>query len=220
MPDPMSAERLAEIGRHYSTDPEVKELLAEIDLFHRGGRELGRVIEQDSIEVCRLTGVPRSEDGDADFEVAWQLLAEMPIEIARLRDEAWRHALANDGCVPGAAYRDAGDEIERLRAQVVIAWDDGFQDACDLTTVDYAPNGPMEGENPYRAVMTAGVVAQWSAMSEPTDGPALAEARRKGAVEALRAAAESYYGDEGPGNPLSTATWLRERADQIERGEQ
>lgn len=37
-------------------------------------------------------------------------------------------------------------------------------------------------------------------------------------AEALREAADALYGNDGPDHPLSTATWLRERADRIERG--
>jgi hypothetical protein len=35
-------------------------------------------------------------------------------------------------------------------------------------------------------------------------------------AEALREAADALYGDNGPEHPLSTATWLRERASRIE----
>jgi hypothetical protein len=38
-------------------------------------------------------------------------------------------------------------------------------------------------------------------------------------AKALRQAADDLYGDDGPGNPLSVATWLRERADRIEQDE-
>lgn len=34
-------------------------------------------------------------------------------------------------------------------------------------------------------------------------------------TEALREAADALYGDDGPGHPLSTATWLRARADRL-----
>lgn len=34
-------------------------------------------------------------------------------------------------------------------------------------------------------------------------------------AEALREAADDLYSDNGPGNPLSTATWLRERAERL-----
>jgi hypothetical protein len=36
-------------------------------------------------------------------------------------------------------------------------------------------------------------------------------------AEALREAADDYYSDIGPDHRLSTATWLRERADRIEK---
>lgn len=39
-------------------------------------------------------------------------------------------------------------------------------------------------------------------------------------AQALRAAADELYGDDGPGHPLSTATWLRERADRLENDRQ
>ena len=38
-------------------------------------------------------------------------------------------------------------------------------------------------------------------------------------AEALREAADLLYTDDGPDRLLSTATWLRERADMLERGE-
>lgn len=34
-------------------------------------------------------------------------------------------------------------------------------------------------------------------------------------AEALREAADALYSDDGPGHPLSTATWLRARADRL-----
>lgn len=37
-------------------------------------------------------------------------------------------------------------------------------------------------------------------------------------AEALREAADDLHGDHGPEHPLSTATWLRERADALEAG--
>jgi hypothetical protein len=42
-----------------------------------------------------------------------------------------------------------------------------------------------------------------------------AEAERRGAEAALRAAADAWYTDEGPDHPLSAVTWLRARADAL-----
>lgn len=43
--------------------------------------------------------------------------------------------------------------------------------------------------------------------------------RRIEQASALREAAADYYGDDGPEkNPLSVMTWLKERADDIEKG--
>lgn len=42
---------------------------------------------------------------------------ELRAEVKRLREEAWQHALANDGCVPAPAYRDLGSEANRLEAE-------------------------------------------------------------------------------------------------------
>ena len=41
----------------------------------------------------------------------------------------------------------------------------------------------------------------------------LDQAERRIARKALRAAADAVYSDDGPGHPLSVATWLRARAD-------
>jgi hypothetical protein len=38
-------------------------------------------------------------------------------------------------------------------------------------------------------------------------------------AEALREAADDFYSDSCPDHRLSTATWLRERANRIERGD-
>ena len=38
-------------------------------------------------------------------------------------------------------------------------------------------------------------------------------------AEALREAADLLYTDEGPKHPLSTASWLNERADKIDGGQ-
>jgi hypothetical protein len=45
------------------------------------------------------------------------------------------------------------------------------------------------------------------------------ERRKVVQADALRAAADDWYGDGGPWEePLSSATWLKERADRIENG--
>lgn len=82
-------------------------------------------------EYTPTTGDVRS--GDAREEKAWGSLraelghwlaahdAELRAEVERLRAEQERHALANDGCVPGAAYRDLAAAHADLRAGIFAA---------------------------------------------------------------------------------------------------
>ena len=46
----------------------------------------------------------------------------------------------------------------------------------------------------------------------------LAQERAEAGAQALEQAADDLYSDDGPGNPLSTTTWLRERAARLRGG--
>lgn len=66
------------------------ELVAEIEKLRRGGKELGRIIERQCLDVLEITGLHHmiDADGDGDWGVVWERLAEMAAagaEVEKLR---------------------------------------------------------------------------------------------------------------------------------------
>ena len=61
------------------TKAEIDRLIAERDMLKRGGAELGRQIERYLTWVLDATGMHHliDEDGDGDWELVWERLAEM-----------------------------------------------------------------------------------------------------------------------------------------------
>lgn len=69
------------------------------------------------------------------------------------------------------------------------------------------PNGPR---------VVAWVLADYADRMDAIFQKWLAKHDREVAARALNDAADALYTDEGPGHPLSTATWLRARASSDE----
>lgn len=69
------------------------ELLAEVEKLRRGGKELGRIIERQCLDVLEITGMHHviDADGDGDWGLVWERLAEMA--AARAEVEKLRGAL-------------------------------------------------------------------------------------------------------------------------------
>lgn len=63
---------------------DVPDLLAEVETSHRACQTLGAIVDRQGIDICRIAGVEMPEDGDADFELAWSIVAGMRAEIDRL----------------------------------------------------------------------------------------------------------------------------------------
>lgn len=81
-----------------------------------------------AVEAFRAAWHEADAEGDEGNRVSRGLAAalahhdaELRAEVERLRAEQERHALANDGCVPGAAYRDLAAAHADLRAGIIAA---------------------------------------------------------------------------------------------------
>lgn len=64
---------------------EVERLQGELAKTQRACQTLGKVVDRQAVDICRISGVPMPESGDADFERAWSVAFEMADELERLR---------------------------------------------------------------------------------------------------------------------------------------
>jgi hypothetical protein len=85
-------------------------LHARLEAAQRACRTLGKIIDRQAEDICRISGVPMPEDGDADFEKAWSIAFDMAarLSVAEARERAF-HDQAE-------AYRQ---EIDRLAVEYV-----------------------------------------------------------------------------------------------------
>ena len=64
---------------------ELARVRRELAKATRACQTLGRIVDRQAVDICRIAGVPMPESGDADFEKAWSIAFAMAEEIARLR---------------------------------------------------------------------------------------------------------------------------------------
>lgn len=106
-------------------------VIDERDMLKRGGRELGRQIERYLTWVLDATGMHHliDEDGDGDWELVWERLAEMG-----------RARVSQDAQI--ATYAPAGEPGARSAGRGTSGGLDGA--AVDAGWIEYRFDEPME----------------------------------------------------------------------------
>jgi hypothetical protein len=116
------------------------ELVAEIEKLRRGGKELGRIIERQCLDVLEITGLHHmiDADGDGDWGVVWERLAEMAAagaEVEKLRGGLSEMRAAMVGMrhtTMCSTFLDHAPESECDCARSgVLAWIDHIQNGAD-----------------------------------------------------------------------------------------
>lgn len=105
---------------------EVIDLRAELDKANRACQTLGRIVDQNARMVAEISGIPVDEDGDGDYQAAWDRLYELKAERDRLARQMeavealadqWDDMLRTESAVMTTAQRNAWRwAVHELRA--------------------------------------------------------------------------------------------------------